>query len=88
MTTGGRIRGRCTSPLSSPCPGNRRRASSQATATASGRLALAPAYEGSKDYYRIDDPEDAAFLAELTDVTVNALPEPKPKKPKGVKGVR
>ena len=54
--------------------------------TARGKLALAPAYEGSKDYYRIDDPEDAAFLAELTDVTVNALPEPKPKKPKGVKG--
>lgn len=47
-----------------------------------GALVLAPPYQGAKDYFQIDNPEDAAFLAELTEATCNALPEPKPKKPK------
>ncbi len=49
---------------------------------ARGALALAPPYQGARDYFRIDDMEDSAFLRELTEATVNALPPPKPKKPK------
>ena len=53
--------------------------------TARGRLVLAPPYDGAKDYFQIDDLDDTAFLAEMLDATVNALPEPKAKKPKAAK---
>jgi len=42
VTTGGRTSGRCTSALTTPWPRNRRRASSQATAIANGRLSKVP----------------------------------------------
>ena len=54
--------------------------------TARGLLVLAPPYDGAKDYFQIDDLDDTAFLAEMLDATVNALPEPKAKKPKAPKG--
>lgn len=53
--------------------------------TARGRLVLAPPYDGAKDYFQIDDLDDTAFLTEMLDATVNALPEPKAKKPKAPK---
>lgn len=44
----------------------------------------APAYPGSKLYFRIsgDRWEDRDWLAELIDLTAAALPAPKPKKPR------
>ncbi len=54
----------------------------EALLAAKGELALAPPYEGASRYFQIDNLEDAAFLAALTEATCNALPEPKPKKPK------
>ncbi len=54
--------------------------------TARGLLVTAPPYQGAKDYYQIDDLDDTAFLAEMLDATVDALPEPVPKKPKAAKG--
>lgn len=53
---------------------------------ARGALAMSPPYEGARDYFRIDDVDDGEFLRELTEATVNALPEPKVKKPKSEKG--
>ena len=43
---------------------------------------LAPPYDGAKDYFQINNLEDAAFLSQLTEDTYYALPEPKPKKRK------
>jgi TfoX/Sxy family transcriptional regulator of competence genes len=57
----------------------------EALLRARGLLALAPPYDGAKDYFQIDDLDDTAFLADMLDATVNALPEPKPKKPKAAK---
>lgn len=45
-------------------------------------ITMAPPYEGAKNYFQIDNLEDTEFLATLVDATVNALPEPKPKKVK------
>lgn len=47
----------------------------------------APAYPGSKLYYRVggDRWEDREWLTGLIDVTAAALPVPKPKKPKAKK---
>lgn len=44
----------------------------------------APAYPGSKMYFRVsgDRWEDREWLTELIDTTAAALPTPKPKKPK------
>ena len=53
---------------------------------ARGLLVLAPPYDGAKDYFQIDDLDDTAWLAELLNVTMDALPAPKPKKPKAPKG--
>lgn len=41
-----------------------------------------PPYEGAKPYFLIEDVDDREFLAELTAVTWQELPYPKPKKPK------
>lgn len=41
-----------------------------------------PPYDGAKDYFLVEDIDNAEFLTELVTVTCNALPEPKPKKPK------
>ena len=41
-----------------------------------------PAYEGSKNYFRLDQVDDRDFLREARQITVDALPEPKPKKPR------
>ena len=52
---------------------------------ARGLLVMAPAYEGSKDFFRMEELDDTELLGMLRDVTLNALPEPKPKKPKKAK---
>ena len=57
-------------------------ATGEALLRARGELTLAPPYEGAKDYFQIDNLDDARFLRELMDTTLNALPEPKPKKAK------
>jgi len=51
---------------------------------ADGLVHEAPAYPGSKLYFRVDGDrwEDREWLAELTRVTADALPAPKPKNPK------
>lgn len=41
-----------------------------------------PPYDGAKNYLLIEDVDNAEFLTELVTSTYNALPEPKPKKPK------
>lgn len=41
-----------------------------------------PPYDGAKNYFLIEDIDDADRLTELVTATYNALPEPKPKKPK------
>lgn len=45
---------------------------------------LGPAYPGSKDYFIIspDDWDDRSYMADLARTTADALPAPKPKKPK------
>lgn len=42
-----------------------------------GEVLLAPPYNGARDYFQLDNLDDTAFLAELVEATVNALPEPK-----------
>ena len=44
-------------------------------------LRLAPPYEGAGDALLVEDPEDAAFAAELLRHTWAALPAPRRKKP-------
>ena len=41
-----------------------------------------PPYEGTKNYFLVENVDDREFLTELVTATYNALPEPKPKKPK------
>lgn len=41
-----------------------------------------PPYDGAKNYFLVEDVDNAEFLTELVTATYNALPEPKPKKPK------
>ncbi len=45
-----------------------------------------PPYNGAKDYFLIEDVDNAQFLTELITATVKELPEPKPKTPKAKKG--
>ena len=44
-----------------------------------GTCRFAPPYPGASMYLQIEDLDDATFLRELTQATLNALPEPKPK---------
>lgn len=44
-----------------------------------------PPYDGAKNYFLIEDIDNAEFLTELVTATYNALPEPKPKTPKAKK---
>ena len=41
-----------------------------------------PPYSDAKNYFLIENIDDAEFLSELVRMTYNALPEPKPKKTK------
>lgn len=41
-----------------------------------------PPYDGAKNYFLIEDIDNAEFLTKIVTMTYNALPEPKPKKPK------
>ncbi|MGC2871835.1 TfoX/Sxy family protein [Ihubacter sp. mB4P-1] len=45
-------------------------------------LPKAPAYEGSKPCFLVEDVDDRHLLTTLARETCRALPEPKPKKPK------
>ncbi len=45
-----------------------------------------PPYNGAKDYFLVEDVDNAQFLTELITATVGELPEPKPKTPKAKKG--
>ena len=49
---------------------------------AKGALIEEPPYEGAKIYFRIDQVDDRDLLREARQITVDALPEPKPKKPR------
>ena len=49
---------------------------------ANGSLVKEAPYEGAKDYFRMDNLDDPAFLQEAAQITLDALPEPKPKKPR------
>lgn len=46
------------------------------------KLPEKPPYGGAKNYFLIEDIDDAEFLSELVRMTYNALPEPKSKKAK------
>ena len=46
-------------------------------------LPEAPPYEGGKNYFLIEDVDNKEMLTELTLVTCEELPWPKPKKRKG-----
>lgn len=48
-----------------------------------GCYAPAPPYDGAHDYLRVDNPDDARSLQEFAQITLDALPEPIPKKPRG-----
>lgn len=41
-----------------------------------------PPYDGAKNYFLVENVDDREFLTGLVTATYNALPEPKPKKPK------
>jgi TfoX/Sxy family transcriptional regulator of competence genes len=48
-----------------------------------GNVVEAPAYEGAKPSFLIDDKiEDSEWLSELVRISLNELPAPKPKKKK------
>jgi len=48
-----------------------------------GNVTMAPAYEGSKDFFLIEDQvDDADWLTELVRQTERELPKPKPRKKK------
>lgn len=44
-----------------------------------------PPYDGAKDYFLIEDADNAELLTKIVTMTYNALPEPKPKTPKAKK---
>ena len=52
-----------------------------------GEVEGAPPYPGAKDYFLIPEDlwEEPGFLSQLVRVTADALPAPKPKKPKAPK---
>ena len=41
-----------------------------------------PPYDGAKNYFLVENVDDRDFLTELVTATCDALPEPKPKRPK------
>lgn len=41
-----------------------------------------PPYDGAKDYFFVEDTDNAEIMTRLVKITADALPEPKPKKPK------
>ena len=41
---------------------------------------LMPPYDGAKPYFFIEEVDDHEYLTQLVKVTVDALPDPKPKK--------
>ncbi len=45
-------------------------------------LPKAPPYEGAKNYFLVEDVEDAEALTKLVKATYHELPDPKPKKRK------
>ncbi len=45
-------------------------------------LTKKPPYDGAKDYFLVEDVDNAELLTELVRATYAELPEPKPKKPK------
>ena len=47
-----------------------------------GEVIMAPPYDGAKDYFQIDSLDDTELLSALVNATVDALPEPTPKKTK------
>ena len=49
------------------------------------KLPKKPPYDGAKDYFLVEDVDNAEFLAKLITATVKELPEPKPKTPKAKK---
>lgn len=46
------------------------------------KLPKKPPYDGAKDYFLVEDVDNAEFLTKLVTATVKELPEPKPKTPK------
>lgn len=46
------------------------------------KLPEKPPYDGAKNYFLIEDVDNAEYLTKLVSMTVKALPEPKPKTPK------
>lgn len=52
------------------------------------KLPEKPPYDGSKNYFFVEDVDNAELLTELVTATYNALPEPKPKKPKKPKATK
>ena len=51
----------------------------------SRNLPKKPPYDGAKDYFLVEEVDNAEFLAEFVSETVKELPEPKPKAPKAKK---
>lgn len=47
------------------------------------RIPLIPPYEGAKEYFLVEDPEDRELLIRLVRATWEALPEPLPRKKAG-----
>ena len=51
-----------------------------------GEPSMGPPYPGAKDHFLVDEEmDDSEQLAELLRATADALPKPKPKKPRKVK---
>lgn len=46
------------------------------------KLPEKPPYDGAKNYFLIEDIDNAELLTKIVTMTYNALPEPTPKKPK------
>lgn len=46
------------------------------------KLPKKPPYDGAKDYFLVEDVDNAEFLTKLVSDTCKELPEPKPKTPK------
>lgn len=48
-------------------------------------LSEKPPYDGAKNYFLIEDVDNAELLTKIVTITYDALPEPKPKTPKAKK---
>ena len=57
-------------------------AKGEALLAARDQMRYAPPYNGAKDWLQIEDLDDKAILATLTEETIAALPVPKPKAPR------